>query len=182
MNLLVLSTVDRPTHVTWRDADIIARRLKHVLRAQGFSQAGLGCEMGRARPTIERWTTGRSLPPSPALAELGTRFGLSIDWLLLGHGSMLHAEPESGQPYSTEALHVRLRHMREAFGPDMTTFARRTGTTASIVHNRERFARDIRALTVLDLMRRLGISADWLLLGRGRMMSLHIEVRDAPRA
>ena len=56
-------------------------RIDELLSERGISQSELARELGVKQPTVHRWVTGESSPPTKKLAEIATYF--KVDPLLL---------------------------------------------------------------------------------------------------
>lgn len=64
----------------------IPERLRELRRDFGLSQEKLAQDLGIAVFTIQKWERGRFLPGVKALITIADRFGVSLNWLLLGEG------------------------------------------------------------------------------------------------
>ena len=63
------------------DTPAMELRIDELLDESGISQAQLARDMGVKQPTVSRWVTGESSPPTKKLAEIAAYF--KVDPLLL---------------------------------------------------------------------------------------------------
>ncbi len=67
----------------------IAERLKIIRSKLGVDQVQFGSAIGIAsRSTISNWERGLAFPPADILANMRRQFGININWLVSGEGSM----------------------------------------------------------------------------------------------
>jgi transcriptional regulator with XRE-family HTH domain len=64
----------------------ISERLKELRKDFGLSQERLAQELGVAVFTVQKWERGSFLPGAKALIAISEKFGISLNWLLLGEG------------------------------------------------------------------------------------------------
>lgn len=67
----------------------IGLRLKEMREALGLDQAEFGKSIGIAsRDTIYRWEKENGYPPGNVLHAINDKYGINIDWIVTGRGSM----------------------------------------------------------------------------------------------
>jgi len=71
----------------------IVERIKIAREALKLDQPSFASSVGVAsRDTISRWERGLNYPPADVLATIREKFGISVEWLVAGHGSMMVRE------------------------------------------------------------------------------------------
>ncbi|MGV6473551.1 helix-turn-helix domain-containing protein [Azotobacter vinelandii] len=70
----------------------IGERIKTAVESMGLSlkQAAVKCEIPYS--SLQNWVGGHREPRPDALITIGSRLGISIDWLLTGEGPMRRGE------------------------------------------------------------------------------------------
>ena len=65
----------------------VGRRLAEARRAAGLDAADLATQLGIEPSVVEDWETGRTTPSGHRLARLAGLLGVSLSWLVVGHGT-----------------------------------------------------------------------------------------------
>jgi len=83
----------------------IGQRIRQAVESLGLSlkQAASRCDISYS--SMQNWAGGHRDPRPEALITIGSRLGISIDWLLTGEGPMLRSE--LGQPSPIETTSPR---------------------------------------------------------------------------
>lgn len=70
----------------------IGQRIRQAVESLGLSlkQAAARCDISYS--SMQNWAGGHRDPRPEALITIGSRLGISIDWLLTGEGPMLRAD------------------------------------------------------------------------------------------
>lgn len=64
----------------------IPERLRELRKDFGLSQERLAQDLGIAVFTVQKWERGSFLPGAKALIAIAEKYGVSLNWLLLGEG------------------------------------------------------------------------------------------------
>lgn len=67
----------------------IGRRLRSVRAYLNYSRTEMGAQFGISMTGYTKNENGVTVPGIRALYKLGTRFNISLDWLICGKGSMI---------------------------------------------------------------------------------------------
>jgi transcriptional regulator with XRE-family HTH domain len=67
----------------------IGRRLKSVRASLKYSRNEMGAQFGISMTGYTKNENGLTVPGIGALYKLGTRFNISLDWLICGKGTMI---------------------------------------------------------------------------------------------
>lgn len=70
----------------------IGRRIKVAVDALGLSLKHAAEKSELSYSSMQNWTGGHRDPRPDALLTLGSRLGISIDWLLTGEGAMFRGQ------------------------------------------------------------------------------------------
>ena len=67
----------------------IADRIKNARESLGFDQKSFAESIGvSSGSTISRWERGLNFPPADTLAVIQEKYGISVEWIVTGRGSM----------------------------------------------------------------------------------------------
>ncbi|MCX6579465.1 MAG: helix-turn-helix transcriptional regulator [Candidatus Aminicenantes bacterium] len=80
----------------------IGRRLRSARAALNYSRTEMGAQFGISMTGYTKNENGATAPRIGALYKLGTRFNISLDWLICGKGAMI----SKGQGTLAEKLGV----------------------------------------------------------------------------
>lgn len=89
------------------DAVDIGARLREARDAAGVSRVQLADQLGVRESTITKWESGQTSPRGHRVSKLAGMLGVSISWVLMGHG----AEP-IGQVDDVEQIRAELNSVR----------------------------------------------------------------------
>lgn len=82
--------------------NIVGQRFKEVLESLNISGTKLAKELKISQPAIAKTLQGKNFPSAKLLIPLGKKKGISIDWLLLGEGTMFKGEGQRGHAPQAE--------------------------------------------------------------------------------
>jgi HTH-type transcriptional regulator, cell division transcriptional repressor len=94
------------THLADSSADV-GRRIAEAREVAGMTRRELSEHLGVRAATVARWETGRSHPRPNRMATIAGLLGVSLSWLLMGHGQ---TAPEVDD---VEALRAELLAVKE---------------------------------------------------------------------
>ncbi len=73
--------------------ETIGQRLKAARESTGLDQTQFATEIGSSRNTISLWERGKNFPPADVLGVIHNKFGISVEWIVTGKGSVkAHSE------------------------------------------------------------------------------------------
>lgn len=72
-------------HIDDSDRDV-AERIRSARAAADLGVDELAAQLGVQVGTIEEWESGRSMPSGHRLSRLAGLLGVSLSWLVVGHG------------------------------------------------------------------------------------------------
>ncbi|MCP3937456.1 MAG: helix-turn-helix domain-containing protein [Actinomycetia bacterium] len=64
----------------------IGSRIAEARRLTGMSRKDVAAEFGVKQSTVRKWEEGRLSPRGDRLTKMAGSFGVSLSWLLIGHG------------------------------------------------------------------------------------------------
>lgn len=86
----------------------IGHRIVEARTLAGLSSAELGAHLGVTDDTVAAWESGRLAPRSNILVRVAGVLGVSLSWLVMGHG----VAPSEGEPPRLEELQQTLLDVR----------------------------------------------------------------------
>jgi transcriptional regulator with XRE-family HTH domain len=96
----------------------IGRRLKSVRASLKYSRNEMGAQFGISMTGYTKNENGLTVPGIGALYKLGTRFNISLDWLICGKGTMISKNQNTlaeklgvKEPLLLEDVKELLQHM-----------------------------------------------------------------------
>ena len=67
----------------------IAERIKIIRESLGLNQKSFAESIGiSSNATISRWERGLNFPPADTLAVIQEKYGISVEWIVTGQGTM----------------------------------------------------------------------------------------------
>lgn len=102
----------------------IGKRLNQARKKIGLNQGEFGEHLGCGRSNISQIENGLFFPTSSLLAELKSKFNVSLDWLFSGEGSMFIEEKEKN---------IELLDFKE-YSNDIKTMLQEMKNSRSIMH------------------------------------------------
>lgn len=97
-------------------------RIKFLIRNfGGDTDQGFADLLGLGKTTIFRWRTGAALPDGASCILITRKFGVSIDWLLTGEGSMMVENKQPDKPHLTATASQEAQTTNTITEPDSTT-------------------------------------------------------------
>ncbi|MDQ1354718.1 MAG: cro/C1-type protein [Acidobacteriota bacterium] len=96
----------------------IGRRLRSARAALNYSRGEMGAQFGISMTGYTKNENGLTVPGIGALYKLGTRFNISLDWLICGKGTMISKNQDTlaeklgvKEPLLLEDVKELLQHM-----------------------------------------------------------------------
>jgi len=94
----------------------IYRRLELFMKSRGISQSEFAKTLGISSGNVGDWKRGKSAPGVGVLIEIAKRFGISLDWLILGKTDGAAGVREEGGVYFFDdrwQLHCQIDELDE---------------------------------------------------------------------
>lgn len=99
---------DHPSPADLADSPTdVGGRIAEAREAAGMTRLDLSEHLGVREATVARWEAGRSHPRPNRMATMAGLLGVSLSWLLMGHGQ---TAPEG---VDVEAMHKELLAVKE---------------------------------------------------------------------
>jgi transcriptional regulator with XRE-family HTH domain len=159
-------------------------RLRDARKAKGYSQELLGSLVGVGKASVSSWEKGRDCPTFRSLALLSEALGASLDRLMLGNdsgtiearknrdgsdsaSSELEPTAPARKARSPKGLNLRLKAARRLAGLSQAALAERTCVSRGAIAQWEMGVTSPSLENLLQVATVLGVSLDYLALGRG---------------
>ncbi|MCP5102336.1 MAG: helix-turn-helix transcriptional regulator [bacterium] len=88
----------------------IAGRLRKIRRHLGYSQKQMASYFGIGQNSYGKTENGYNSPGAKMLHVLAVKFGVSLDWLICGRGTMIYGE-KTGNITGDDELHNEINEM-----------------------------------------------------------------------
>ena len=75
----------------------LGKRISELRKGLGMTQEQLAQHLGTTRQAVSKWESHKSEPDISTLVRLGSLFGVSMDYLLLGKESLEDKRSQSGK-------------------------------------------------------------------------------------
>lgn len=124
-------------------------------------------EAGHEAQLLHQWINRTTRPEIPALVDVAEYTDLSLDWLFFGAGRYPDLPPVCRREDWRERIHALLVEDYERSACSLMGYAERFGTTGGSIRNWIKLRKLPPRDALIVLLKRTGVSADWLIYGIG---------------